>query len=291
MTKSRGYDGGRLKRLLTAWTLGSAVVIVMPLILLIVGWIIHSIRCREGGGGAQWCQQGDQRPDFWYDGWAVMIFAFVWSYVLFIWLAGYGHAVLSHLHGASKRGGSDSGSRWKRYMCSKNDHSGPYNMGLLTGATILFGNLSFLLGMILAIPLGSGREHVFRRASIIPLSFLLWALFCLIFSCWLLQFQPLSSADSDADVASSDYRRVADGSADRGISDKKSSSNPVSSSSRGRSRERTNSSAQRSSRSSSRQSSRQDDRGKKKGFFSGFRSKSRDASKSTGNWNNDSSLV
>lgn len=284
---SRGYDGSRLKRILTAWTLGSVVVIVMPIILLFVGWIIHRVTCRDGGQGGQWCQQGNNQYAWAYDGWAVTIFAFVWSYLLFVWLAGYGHAVLSHLYGvAEARSGGSLDSRWKRYMCAKNgDGAGPYNIGLLTGATMLFGNLSFLLGMVLAIPLGSGRD-IWRRSSIIPLGFLLWALFCLIFSCWLLQFQPVSSYGRD-DTASSDYRRAVDGAVD-GSTKKKSTSSNKQSSSRGRSKERT-SSAQQSGRSSSRNTSGQNDGGKKKGLFSGLRSS---RNKSSGeNWNNDVSLV
>jgi len=245
----------------------------MPIIILVVGAIAHRINCRNGGGG-QWCHQGDQRADYWYSGWAVIVFAFIWSYLIFVWLAGYGHAVLSHFHTASETG--MDGSRWKRYMCSRRENSGQYNMGLLTGATILFGNLSFLLGMVLSSSLGSGRENVVRRSSIIPFAFLLWALFCLIFSCWLLQFQP-NFRDQDDD-ASSDYCRATDGS-DR-IGGKRSSNQK--SSSRGRSQETTG-----------RQSNGQDDGSKNKGFFSRFtgRSKSKERSKSNGQGSDDTPLV
>jgi len=174
--------------LLTAWTLGSAVGIFFPITVLVGGVIFRTIWCNKNYN-SQWCYS---QGGYWGGNHLVAVSVFVWCYLLFLWLAVYGHGVLSRL---CSRGNENSilGTKWRRVMCTRDSSSDarePYDLGFLTGAVILFGNLTFLLGLMLSVPLGGAKEHLFRRSTIIPFAFLLWAIFCLIFSCWLIQFQP-----------------------------------------------------------------------------------------------------
>ena len=133
--------------LLVSWTIASATCIVLPMVVLFVGHIIHAIYCSRTDDYVQWCQKHN---GYWGGNRLLVISAFVWCYIIFAGLAVFGHGVLT------RTCREESKVKWLRlefFKVSSQKATGLYNLGLLTGAVILFGNLSFILGMLLSVPL------------------------------------------------------------------------------------------------------------------------------------------
>lgn len=135
LQKGKRWTAPSTMSLLRYWNIGCAVCIGLPLLILIVNRLFVRFGGEGGGGEADWGWGED--PE---DRGVTTLFAYLWAMLLFLVLAFYGNAVLS--------GHNDNGAKWYKPFHDDSHPSATRNLGILTGATLVFANLAFVLFLV-----------------------------------------------------------------------------------------------------------------------------------------------
>lgn len=174
-----------------AWYFWSTLCIIIPLSLY---FIIFLFRQAGEGEGRRNGENNNSRT---------ALFAYVYCLFMFLYLIFYGSSVLQQSLSSQRK---VSKSWWKfRSSDSSNGGTGDRSIGILIGALVVFGSFSLLVCVIVLSSLvnvddNGGEEGQFGNPiMLIPLTFLLWTIFCAGFATLILRAKSKNSNDSHSD--------------------------------------------------------------------------------------------
>mmetsp|Transcript_38277 Transcript_38277/g.46230 ORF Transcript_38277/g.46230 Transcript_38277/m.46230 type:complete len:231 (-) Transcript_38277:39-731(-) len=182
-----------------AWYFWSTLCIIIPLSLY---FIIFLFRQAGEGEGRRNGENNNSRT---------ALFVYVYCLFMFLYLIFYGSSVLQQSLSSQRK---VSKSWWKfRFSDSSNDGgAGDRSIGILIGALVVFGSFSLLvcvmvLSSLVNVDDNGGEEGQFGNPiMLIPLTFLLWTIFCAGFATLILRAKSKNSNDSHSDYVKAESR-------------------------------------------------------------------------------------